>query len=49
MAIVGCIITIILALQSYGDQAIVDGGVKRGLVVSKQATAAPAEAPVKQP
>lgn len=36
VAIVGCIITIVLAFQSYGDQAISDGGVKQGLVVSKQ-------------
>ncbi len=35
-AIVGCIITIVLAMQHYGDQAINDGGVKRGLVVTKQ-------------
>lgn len=36
LAIIGCIITIVLAVQSYSDQAIDDGGVKRGLVVSKQ-------------
>ncbi|HUH60461.1 MAG TPA: FixH family protein [Candidimonas sp.] len=40
-AVVGCIITIVLAVQSFSDQAIVDGGVKRGLVVSK--TVVPAE------
>jgi hypothetical protein len=34
-AIVGCIITIVLAVQNFGDQAISDGGVKHGLVVSK--------------
>ncbi|PLC55083.1 hypothetical protein CR155_05510 [Pollutimonas nitritireducens] len=34
-AIIGCIITIVLAVQNFSDQAIVDGGVKRGLVVSK--------------
>lgn len=32
---VACIITIVLAVQHYGDQAIVDGGVKKGLVVTK--------------
>jgi hypothetical protein len=35
LAVIGCIITIVLALGSYGNEAIVDGGVKRGLVVSK--------------
>lgn len=40
-AIVGCIITIVLAVQNFGDQAITDGGVKRGLVVSKQVQAPP--------
>lgn len=35
-AIIGCIITIVLAVQSYSDQDLNDGGVKRGLVVSKQ-------------
>lgn len=36
LAIIGCIITIVLAMQNFSDQAINDGGVKRGLVVSKQ-------------
>ena len=44
-AIVGCIITIVLAVQNFGDQAITDGGVKRGLVVSKQTQAAPPAKP----
>ncbi len=35
-AIIGCIITIALAVQNFSDQAIDDGGVKRGLVVNKQ-------------
>jgi Uncharacterized protein conserved in bacteria len=35
LAIVGCVITIYLAVNNYGDQEIHDGGVKRGLVVSK--------------
>lgn len=35
-AIIGCIITITLAVQNFSDQAIDDGGVKRGLVVTKQ-------------
>lgn len=34
-AIIGCIITITLAVQNYSDQAIDDGGVKSGLIVSK--------------
>jgi len=37
VAIVGCIITIVLALQQFTDQPIHDGGVKRGLVVEKKA------------
>jgi hypothetical protein len=37
IAIVGCAITIALALQQFTDQPIYDGGVKRGLVVEKQA------------
>ena len=36
IAVVGCIITITLAFQNQ-DIAIIDGGVKRGLVVSKPA------------
>jgi hypothetical protein len=38
-AIIGCIITIVLALQNYSDQDIKDGGLKRGLVVTKQSIA----------
>ncbi|WP_368640538.1 hypothetical protein ABRZ04_04935 [Castellaniella ginsengisoli] len=37
VAVVGCIITIVLAFQSYGDQAIIDGGVHQGLVVAPPA------------
>ncbi|HEY9573674.1 MAG TPA: FixH family protein [Pusillimonas sp.] len=44
-AIVGCIITIVLAVQNFGDQAITDGGIKRGLVVSKQVQTPPPEKP----
>lgn len=40
-AIIGCAITIVLALQNFGDQEITDGGVKRGLVVTKPAVVAP--------
>lgn len=36
-AIIGCIITIFLAVQNFSDQPILDGGVKHGLVVSKPA------------
>jgi len=35
VAVVGCIITIVLAFQNVGNQPVDDGGVKRGLVVSK--------------
>lgn len=37
VVIVACIITIALAVQNFSDQAITDGGLKRGLVVSKPA------------
>lgn len=36
LAIVGCVITIVLAVTHFRGEAIVDGGVKRGLVVEKQ-------------
>lgn len=35
LAIVGCAITIALALNSFSDQPILEGGMKRGLVVEK--------------
>lgn len=38
VAIVGCIITIVLAMQNYSDQNIDDGGVKQGLKVTKQSS-----------
>lgn len=38
LAVIGCAITIVLAVQNFGDQGISDGGVKHGLVVSKQAS-----------
>jgi hypothetical protein len=38
LAIVGCAITIALALQSFSDQPILEGGMKRGLVVEKNAS-----------
>ncbi len=37
LAIVGCVITISLAFQHYGTENIDDGGVKKGLVVTKPA------------
>uniref|UniRef100_UPI00333F5F63 hypothetical protein n=1 Tax=Castellaniella defragrans TaxID=75697 RepID=UPI00333F5F63 len=37
LAIIGCVITIVLAFQSYGDQAIQDGGVRQGLHISPPA------------
>ncbi len=40
LAIIGCVITIYLAFTNYSDQEIRDGGVKRGLVVTKQDTKA---------
>jgi len=38
IAIIGCVITIVLAFQNYADQDLNDGGVKRGLVVTKSAS-----------
>ena len=35
LAMVGCAITIYLAFNNFGDQEIRDGGVKRGLMVTK--------------
>jgi hypothetical protein len=35
LAIVGCAITIALAVSSFSDQPILEGGMKRGLVVEK--------------
>ncbi len=35
LAIVGCAITIVLAFSSFSDQPILDGAMKRGLVVEK--------------
>ena len=44
LAIVGCGITITLAVKNFSDQPIQDGGVKRGLVVEKPASSvAPGE------
>lgn len=48
-AMIGCIITIVLAVQHFGDQAITDGGVKRGLVVTREEAPAPSAAPAAQP
>ena len=38
LAIIGCAVTIGLAIKNFSDQPILDGGVKRGLVVEKPAT-----------
>ncbi len=35
LAMVGCIITIVLAVNGFRNEAITEGGVKRGLVVEK--------------
>lgn len=45
LAMVGCIITIVLAVSNYGDQAITQGGVKRGLIVTQQGHDAPPPPP----
>lgn len=41
LAIVGCVITIVLAFNNFSDQAIVVGGMKRGLVVEETAVKPP--------
>ncbi|MBP6018179.1 MAG: FixH family protein [Burkholderiaceae bacterium] len=42
LAFIGCIITIVLAVQNFSNEPIVDGGVKKGLVVTKQLSSTPA-------
>ena len=50
LAILGCIITIYLAVTRFADQPIVDGAVKRGLVIERVPQAAAAvTAPVAEP
>ncbi|NYT35256.1 hypothetical protein ERD78_00075 [Allopusillimonas soli] len=39
LAVIGCIITIVIAITHFSDQAIHDGGVKRGLIVSMEQVA----------
>lgn len=39
VAIVGCVITIVLAVQNFADQPIVDSGSKRGLVIERHHSA----------
>lgn len=46
-AIVGCAITIVLAVQNFSNEPILDGGIKKGLVVSKHVPASK-HAPVTQ-
>ncbi|MDX3894820.1 FixH family protein [Pusillimonas sp.] len=40
VAVVGCVVTIALAVQNFADQPITDGGSKRGLVIERAAPAA---------
>ena len=35
IVVVGCVITIVLALDGYGVETVNDGGAKHGLVVTK--------------
>jgi|TARA_R100000455_G_C6241252_1_gene100115 hypothetical protein len=35
ITLVGCVVTIVLAVHYYSDQAIHDGGQRKGLVVQK--------------
>ena len=39
LAVIGCIITIVITMTHFADQAIHDGGVKRGLIVSMEQVA----------
>ncbi len=36
-AVIGCVITIVLAVQNFSDEGMDDGGVRQGLVVSRPA------------
>ena len=39
-AIAGCAITIVLAVQNFADEPIIDGGSKQGLVIERGKQAA---------
>ena len=43
VAMVGCIITIVLAVSHFGDEEMTGGAVKRGLVVEHQQAHADAQ------
>lgn len=43
VAIVGCVVTIVLAVQNFADQPIIDGGSKQGLVIERSTSAASAQ------
>ena len=49
VTIVGCIVTIVLAVQYFGDQPLTDGAVKRGLKVERIIATPPAHAGVVSP
>lgn len=49
LAIVGCAVTIVLAVKYFGNEAITEGGVKRGLVVEKHENTQKKPAGDKQP
>ncbi|OZI50307.1 hypothetical protein [Bordetella genomosp. 5] len=48
-ALIGCFATIYLAYTYHPDAPIIDGGVRRGLVVERHADVAPAGAPIAAP
>ena len=49
LAVIGCVITIVLAFNNFADQAVVDGGSKRGLVIERtDAVASGAQASIKE-
>jgi len=45
LAVVGCLITIYLAVTRYADEPVVEGAVRHGLVVQRLPAALPAPGP----
>lgn len=41
LVVIGCIVTIYVAYSRFNDQAILEGVVKRGLVIEQKDTAVP--------
>ena len=49
LAMLGCIVTIVLAVSNFGDEAITQGAVKRGLLVEHPDNATKNQAGDSQP